>query len=143
MRRPQEGLLRASRTRVGYYARPARGSATRTMVGQLKSRSVSIAAPELDRNTLGWLGRGSVLVERGQLVRSQLEVSGRGGVENRLRPLGSRNWNDHGRLGQLPGQRHLLGAHAAVLGHLLKGRVVGGQLLGVRQPPERAPGQES
>jgi putative transcriptional regulator len=81
-------------------------------------------------------------VEARDLLGGQLEVRGRGGVGDRARPLGARDRDDAGRLGELPREGDLLRAHAVRLGDLAKAPVLVAELLGRREPAERTPRQE-
>ena len=57
---------------------------------------------------------GSARVETRQLVGGQLDLGCGGGVGDRRGPLGAGDRDDDRRLGELPGERDLLGADAAV-----------------------------
>src|SRR5687768_2888858 len=85
---------------------------------------------------------GSAGIEAGQLLGGQLEVGRGSGVDDRGRSLRARDRDDARRLGELPRQRDLLGAHATLGGDLGERGVLVGELLGVGQAAEWAPGQE-
>src|SRR3954453_23423566 len=82
------------------------------------------------------------LVEPGELLGGQVEVCRRGGVADRLGPLGSRDRYDDGGLRELPRQGHLLRADPAGAGDVREGGMFLGELLRIAESPQRAPGQE-